>query len=415
MSFVPLSPILTIMQKIFPPLIQALQALLIEIFVHGRQADKAIEYAFKHQKKWGARDRAFLAENTYEMVRWYRLIGFMIGKEYPELPQDAHHMIATWLWMKKYDLKEIQRVIPAFTTDGLESRWQEAQSIRAVSQSIPTWLDEVGWRELGPAQWEVELQAMNQPAPVFIRLNSLKANVHDLIRSLAEQGIEATPVEKVPGALRLEERAQLFKTMAFQQGWFEVQDAGSQCIGQFVEAKPGMRIIDACAGAGGKSLQLATLMQNKGKIIALDVEGWKLQELKRRAKRQDIQTIETRLIDPKTLKRLKGSADRLLLDVPCSGLGVLRRNPDSKWKLSPEFLAEIKQTQASILQEYSQMLKPGGKLIYATCSILPSESEDQVKQFLSQNSSFHLEAEYRTSPARDGFDGFYMAKLVQNA
>lgn len=415
LTFVPLCPIFTDMQRIFPPLVQALQALLIEIFVHGRQADKALEYAFKHQKKWGARDRAFLAENTYEMVRWYRLLGFLLGKEYPNFPADTLPAIATWLWVKKYEVQEIQRIFPPFSAEGLLERWEAAQKIRSVAESIPTWLDQIGSSELGDEVWQAELHAMNQPAPVFIRVNTLKATLSDLTRSLAESGIQAFPVPGVLGALRIEERAQLFKTPAFQLGWFEVQDAGSQCIGQFVEAQPGMRIVDACAGAGGKSLQLATLMQNKGKIIALDVEEWKLQELKRRAKRQDIQTIETRLIDPKTIKRLKGSADRLLLDVPCSGLGVLRRNPDSKWKLSPDFLAEIKQTQAYILQEYSSILKPSGKIIYATCSILPSESEDQVKQFLIKNPSFELESEYRTSPAQDGFDGFYMAKLVQHA
>lgn len=403
------------MQRIFPPLIVALRDLLQEIFVVGRQADKAIEYAFKHHKKWGARDRAFLAENTYEIVRWYRLLGYLLEKEYPVFPEDMDRTLATWLWVKKYPLTEIQRVFPFFQVADLTQRWEKAQSIRAVAQSIPEWLDQVGSKELGAARWEEELKAMNQPAPVFIRVNTLKTDADGLINALTDAGIRATKVPGLPQALQIQDRASLFKTPAFQQGWFEVQDAGSQLIGEFVEASPGMRVIDACAGAGGKSLQLATLMQNKGKIISLDVEEWKLTELKRRAKRQDIQTIETRLIDPKVLKRLRGSADRLLLDVPCSGLGVLRRNPDSKWKLSPEFLQEIRQTQAQILADYCSLLKPGGQLIYATCSILPSESEDQVAQFLQQHPEFTIEATHRTSPAQDGFDGFYMAKLQHHA
>jgi len=403
------------MQKIFPPLVSALRDLIHEIFVVGRQADKAIEFAFKHHKKWGARDRAFLAENTYEIVRWYRLLGHLLGKEYPEFPQDTDRAIATWLWVKEYPLAEIQRIFPQFQEEGLAQRWEEAQAIRGVAQSIPAWLDKIGVQELGEHLWEEELIAMNRTAPVFIRVNTLKTNALALIAHLADLGIRVEPVLGVEDALFIHDRASLFKTPAFHQGWFEVQDAGSQKIGHFVDVAPGMRIIDACAGAGGKSLHLATLMQNKGKIISLDIEEWKLMELKRRAKRQDIQTIETRLIDPKTLKRLRGSADRLLLDVPCSGLGVLRRNPDSKWKLTPEFLDEIRQIQAQILEDYCTMVKPGGKLIYATCSILPSESEHQVAQFLRQHPEFKLESTHRTSPAQDGFDGFYMAKLISHA
>jgi 16S rRNA (cytosine967-C5)-methyltransferase len=144
----------------------------------------------------------------------------------------------------------------------------------------------------------------------------------------------------------------------------------------------------------------------------MDVEEWKLNELKKRAKRNNVQNVETRLIDSKTIKRMKDSADRLLLDVPCSGLGVLRRNPDSKWKLKPEFIEQIRQTQHEILTNYSQILKKGGKMVYATCSILPSESEDQVKRFLKeQGSNWKFIEEKRISPVCDGFDGFYMAKL----
>ena len=153
-------------------------------------------------------------------------------------------------------------------------------------------------------------------------------------------------------------------------------------------------------------------MQNKGQIIAMDVEDWKLQELRRRARRNGVSNVEVRLIEAKTIKRLRATADRLLLDVPCTGLGVLRRNPDTKWKLQPEFLTQIKQTQYEILANYAQMVKVGGKMVYATCSILPSESEEQVQRFLrEQSSKWQLLTEQRTSPARDGFDGFYMACL----
>jgi 16S rRNA (cytosine967-C5)-methyltransferase len=173
-----------------------------------------------------------------------------------------------------------------------------------------------------------------------------------------------------------------------------------------------MRVVDACAGAGGKSLHLAALMRNQGTIISLDTEAWKLDELRRRAKRNGVQIIQTRPIESsKTIKRLHGTADRLLLDVPCSGLGTLRRNPDAKWKLTPEFLDNVRATQADILRSYSKILRPGGQLVYATCSILPSENEKQVERFLSENPNFRLLEERKLTPAEHGFDGFYMARI----
>jgi 16S rRNA (cytosine967-C5)-methyltransferase len=174
-----------------------------------------------------------------------------------------------------------------------------------------------------------------------------------------------------------------------------------------------MRVIDACAGAGGKTLHLAALMQNKGRILALDTEEWKLKELKKRARRADASNlIETRLIDStKAIKRLAQSADRLLLDVPCSGLGVLRRNPDAKWKLSPEFLARMHTLQQELLASYSAMVKPGGILVYSTCSILPSENRAQIDRFLAgPGKGFEFLEDEALMPSA-GFDGFYMCRL----
>ena len=190
-----------------------------------------------------------------------------------------------------------------------------------------------------------------------------------------------------------------------------------QTVAHFVEPKAGMRIVDACAGAGGKTLHLAALMENKGQIIAMDIYKNKLTELKRRARRNKIHNIETRLIEStKTIKKLSGKADRVLIDAPCSGLGVLRRNPDAKWKLSEEFIQDISQTQSDILKSYSRMVRPGGKLIYVTCSILPAENEDQVSKFLNstEGSEFKLEQEKHIWPSESGFDGFYMARLLKS-
>jgi 16S rRNA (cytosine967-C5)-methyltransferase len=211
--------------------------------------------------------------------------------------------------------------------------------------------------------------------------------------------------------LEIPQRVNVFQTTMFKEGLFEVQDASSQLVAPFLQAAPGMRVIDACAGAGGKSLHLASLMQNRGRIVSMDVDAYKLKELNKRSRRNGVNIIETRLIDStKVIKRQFETADCVLLDVPCSGLGVLRRNPDAKWKLSEKFIDEVRNTQQQILKEYSQMLKPGGKLVYATCSILPSENQLQVKSFLDNNSQYTLEEE-RTILPSSGFDGFYMARM----
>jgi 16S rRNA (cytosine967-C5)-methyltransferase len=212
-------------------------------------------------------------------------------------------------------------------------------------------------------------------------------------------------------------RKNIFLTNAFKNGHIEVQDYGSQQIASFMEVEPGMKVIDACAGAGGKSLHLASLMKNKGHILSLDIYEKKLVELQRRARRNGVHIIEAKIIESsKTIKRLKEKADRLLLDVPCTGLGVLRRNPDAKWKLSPSFLEEVKFTQQNLLRDYSTMVKPGGKLIYATCSILPSENENQIKTFLESKEGqlFTLENQKTLLPNDFGYDGFFMAKLKRN-
>jgi 16S rRNA (cytosine967-C5)-methyltransferase len=188
-----------------------------------------------------------------------------------------------------------------------------------------------------------------------------------------------------------------------------------ELVAQFLDVKPGMKVVDACAGAGGKTLHLAALMENKGQIIAMDIYANKLKELKRRAKRAGAHNIEMRVIDStKPIKKLYDKADRVLIDAPCSGLGVLRRNPDAKWKLQPEFIEKIKNTQSEILASYSRMVKPGGQLVYATCSILPSENQEQVEKFLTSDlgKEFTFVKEKKILSHESGFDGFYMA-LIQ--
>jgi len=239
-----------------------------------------------------------------------------------------------------------------------------------------------------------------------------------LRNALLEEKIKTQTIAKYPDALVLDERANVFSTESFQRGWFEVQDAASQAVAPFTQVAPGMRVIDACAGAGGKALHLAAMMGNKGQLIALDIHNYKLRELKRRAKRAGAHNIETRHIDNnKVIKKLHGSSDRVLLDAPCSGLGVLRRNPDAKWKLNPDFIDRVVAEQQQILTQYAHMVKPGGKLIYVTCSILPQENEEQIAAFKTTaiGKEYTLEKEQHLWPAANGFDGFYMARLVRKS
>jgi 16S rRNA (cytosine967-C5)-methyltransferase len=393
--------------KLHPVLIKAVVEALNDIFKNGKYADKVIERLLKSNPKWGSRDRAFLAETIYECVRWWRLYAYLSQSVSLSI-DEVKGVVGAHLVLKyEQNLEEFK----SLDFEKLKSRKAEI-SDRAIKHSIPDWLDDMGVNELGEAQFEAELVALNKPAQVVLRCNELKTSVLDLQKKLRalEWETKTTPLSK--DALVLQKRTNVFQSELFKNGFFEVQDAGSQTIAPFLQVEPGMRVVDACAGAGGKSLHLATLMQNKGRIIALDTEGWKLEELQRRARRNGIFNIETRTIDTtKVVKRLYETADRVLLDVPCSGLGVLRRNPDTKWKLKPDFIDEIRATQATILENYAKIARVGGKIVYATCSILPSENENQVKAFLEKNKNYKWLNERKITPATEGFDGFYMALL----
>lgn len=391
--------------RLFRNLCAAVVNTLTEIFEQQRYADKAIEKVFRQNPKWGARDRRFVAETIYDIVRWYRLFSTVADS------RDFWKILAAWCVWKDIDLPSWPEM--AIDTHRVRKNFQLAQGNRVVAESIPDWLDELGQAELSD-WWPRELHALNGEATVVLRANTLKASRQQLQERLADDEIFTRSSSDFPDALELEERQNVFSHEAFKEGWFEVQDAGSQLIAPFLQVEPGQRVIDACAGAGGKTLHLASLMKNKGRIIAMDTEEWKLEELKKRARRAGASTIETRVIESsKTVKRLEASADRLLLDVPCSGLGVLKRNPDAKWKLTPEFISSVRETQQKILSEYSLMLKPGGLMVYATCSILQAENRKQVDEFLRQQKSFQLLADQSLWPS-EGFDGFYMALLKRN-
>ncbi|MCR9155509.1 MAG: RsmB/NOP family class I SAM-dependent RNA methyltransferase [Bacteroidetes bacterium] len=379
-------------------------------FGKGYYADKVIERILKANPKWGVRDRGFIAENTYGMVRWWRLLWELYGKEPSLKRKELYRLFGIWWQWQGNDLPKDKDWTQFDTIRDLDlkDRYEGLKEHVAFRESFPDWLAELMEEELG-AKWPEIARASNIPAEVFLRTNTLKIERKALLKELSNEFCPAKALENNEVGIVLEKRKNTFRLRSFQSGFFEVQDGGSQMIAPYLEVKPGMRVIDACSGAGGKALHLAALMENKGQIIAMDVEAWKLKELQKRARRNGVHNIETRPIEnAKSIKRLHNSADRLLLDVPCSGTGVIKRNPDTKWKLQPEHLDRVRKIQGDIIADYSKMLKKGGKMVYATCSILRSENEEQVEKFLESNPDFKLLKEQRLDPSQWS-DGFYMA------
>lgn len=392
--------------------IKAIFSALKDVFEQNQYADKAIEKVMRANKKWDVRERSFVSDVTYDIIRNWRLLFSASGVEGKLTDKNLWNIFGTYLVFDGYELPE-SNYFKGLNEKKIISQLEKFHKVRKIRESIPDWLDQLGEKELGK-DWDKTIRALNQRPTIILRANSLKTTPKELQAILEEEKItETSLISWSPDAVELKFQRNVFRTEAFHKGLFEVQDAASQMVSEFLNVEPGMRVVDACAGAGGKTLHLAALMKNKGRIIALDVKEKKLLELKKRATRADVKIIETRPIDSsKTVKRLKGTADRLLLDVPCSGLGVLRRNPDSKWKLTPEEIDRVKAIQREILTGFSDITKIGGKMVYATCSILPSEGEEQVKWFLKQTSEkWNLLGEKRYLPDVYHADGFYMALL----
>ncbi|CVK17048.1 16S rRNA (cytosine967-C5)-methyltransferase [Apibacter mensalis] len=386
------------------------KALEESFFEPNKYADKVLERTLKFNKKWGSKDRGFVSESFYEIIRWKNQLEFFANRKLS--PESINVLIATYLLRNKIELQPFPEFEKVYIKK-IKDRFKLPFPTLAIKYSIPEWMQMVLESELGD-EWSHEMKALNTPAQTIIRANSLKITAEELKEVLMVENIIVNFIKGYKNALIMEEKKNIFKTQAFKDGLFEIQDASSQRVGEFADVKPGMRVIDSCAGAGGKTLHLAALMENKGLIIAMDIHEWKLQTLKQRARRNGAYNIQTKVIeDSKTLKRLENSADRVLIDAPCSGLGVLRRNPDAKWKLNEEFINRVKEEQRQILQNHSKLVRKDGILVYATCSILPSENTLQVEKFLNENSNYQLIEEKKLMPSVCGFDGFYMAKLLR--
>jgi len=398
------------MKKLHFVLVKAIIENLQEIFINQQYADKVVALSLRGNAKFGSRDRKFIASATYDIVRWWRL--FFEDYADNKIPSQGmlYKVFYTYLVWKEIAIPEWKE-FEGLDFETIKERLANVSDKKAL-ESIPDWLDELATAQLGEEVWNEEISAMNKEAELIIRANTKKGSSKKVIAELEKLEIPAEEIPEQENAIWVKKKQKITALPLFAKGLFEVQDLGSQTIAPFVNVSEGMRVIDACAGAGGKTLHLADLMNNKGKIVAMDITAKKLKELELRAKRNGFNIIDTVVIKgDDTISDFKESADRLLLDVPCSGLGVLKRNPDAKWKLSPSFIKEIVETQKNILHRYTKMLKPGGLAVYATCSILPDENENQIQHFLKKNPNFTLVKEERVSPTNPLSDGYYMALL----
>lgn len=301
----------------------------------------------------------------------------------------------------------------------------------AARYNYPDWM-EGRLRDVFGEELPAAMEALNQQAPIDLRANLLKCRDRgDLILALDKDGHFGVPTPVSPIGVRLKKRIAAFNTQAFKDGMFEMQDAGSQAVALLVEAQPGQKVIDFCAGAGGKTLAIAATMANKGRILAWDNSENRLGQIHKRLARAGVSNVQTHVLrdeaDP-FLKRHVGSADWVVVDAPCSGSGTWRRNPDLKWRFSLEDLQEVKEIQGRILKNAARLVKPGGRLVYITCSLFHDENFHRVKQFLGGNPQFGVEApgelwnKHLTtrdglgpcmllSPHKDGTDGFFAAIL----
>jgi len=394
--------------KWYPNIAAAIIKALEDIFNHQKQGDKVINALLKSQPKWGSRDRKFVAKVLYDVIRWKRLYEYLSSTDI-ETEKGKWAVLGVWSVLNQIDLpdwEEFKRLNRDEIIDKNNSLTDEK-----IKQSVPDWLFDLGQAQL-KSDWLTELKELNKEAEVVLRVNSLKTTPGKLQKILEKEGLETYRHQDYPEALFLKNRRKLTHLKSYKQGLFEVQDASSQLVAPFTGVKPGQTIIDACAGAGGKTLHLAAQMQNKGQILAYDIYESKIKELNARAKRNGVKNIvESGIINLNTLKNNYHKADILLLDAPCSSLGTLRRKPGLKWELNSDKLRQINVIQRDILNDYESMLKPGGILIYVTCSILPIENQEVIKNFLETNKNYKFVEDKTVLPSKSKGDGFYMAKL----
>ena len=399
---------------------------LAEVLEMDRPADVRLSAFFRADPKLGSRDRAFIAEAVYGVLRHLRSLKALAE------PATPRRLLLAWLARHGgRNLREFEALVDKDDLEWLRSlkgARLDGQP-EAVRLDLPDWLHDRLQAQYGE-QLPALMAALNSPAPLDLRVNSVKMGRDALLAELAGEGLAAAATPYSPLGIRLQGKPALQKHGRFLDGSFEVQDEGSQLLGLLLAPRRGEMVCDFCAGAGGKTLLLGALMHSSGRLYAFDVSEKRLAKLKPRLARSGLSNVQGLLIaherDAK-VKRLAGKFDRVLVDAPCSGLGTLRRNPDLKWRQSPESVAELNAKQAAILASAASLVKAGGRLVYATCSLLAEENEAIVEAFLAGHPDFRLvpagEAlaaqrvplemgEYlRLDPVRHGTDGFFAAVL----
>ena len=379
-----------------------------------RPATEVIKKLLKSNRGWGSRDRRIIAQVFYDVIRQKRLFQALAGTENSN--NDLWSLVACWTVLNNFTLPDWEE-FKAVNTDSIKSKVSVLIQQRKYKYSIPDWLDKMGMAAFGEAAWEKEIASLNTPAAMIVRVNTLKTSVEKLKDTLKKKyQIITHNIPDYPNALIFEKKQSLHDIKEYREGFFEVQDANSQKVAPWLKAQSGKYYIDACAGAGGKSLHLANLTEDNAQILALDIYPAKLDELRKRCYRNGIQSVQTASVENETvLNGIEKMADGILIDAPCSGLGVLKRNPDAKWNITPERLEKILEVQKNILQTYAPMVKKRGTLVYATCSILPLENQLQVSHFLGSELGdlFELEKEHTYFSHETGFDGFYCARMIR--
>lgn len=392
----------------------------------------------RNRRYIGAKDRAEIAERIYAMTRAQGRIGWWLAHH--QAPDTPRARVLAWLSLGEHcsptriaDLCDGTKFAPEPLNE------QETRFIAAVSGKV---LDdgcvpeavrlecppiyEASLRGYFGDAFAAEMAALLKPATLDLRVNVFALARENAQNSLAKDGVETAPTPYSPWGLRCEAKAFLSKTKAMNKGWIEIQDEGSQLIAHVCGAAPGMQVLDYCAGGGGKTLALAAAMQRKGRIVAMDTDEKRLEKGRLRYKKAGIaDIIEVRPLSDerhrKWLKRQKGTFDIVLLDVPCTGTGTWRRNPDARWRAYGPDLAALLPVQAEIMDKTASVVKEGGRLVYATCSLLPEENEAQVEAFLARHPEFELlplepalglgAPFLRLTPHRHGTDGFFAAVM----
>ena len=387
----------------YPAQIQAATEILIDMTSNHRPADRVIAYHFRQNRYIGGTDKKVISEAVYGVLRHKGFLDWALaGVGAPVKPRTQ---VAAWLLLKGGE-QDLRNVFSG-ETYAPQKLWRTEKPVidvkKFVSQNkkdmpfearfnIPSWLEPM-LQKAFPDDLPALAAAMAEKAPADVRVNSLKTSREDLKQQMADAGYKFDEAPFVPTALRLQAPKNLFALQAFKDGLFEVQDAGSQLIASLCAVTPGQKVTDFCAGAGGKTLALAAHMENKGVLTAGDIIPPKLAELKKRLKRAGVDNAVLRTWSSEAdawVKRRKNTQDVVLLDVPCSGSGVWRRNPDAKWNLTPEDLEELQGIQARILASASRLVKKGGRLVYATCSVLPAENTEQIEAFISGHKEFNI-------------------------